>query len=180
MYVHKYSSVDIVYGELGVFPLEVCIKSSMMNYWSRLITGKNTKSSYIMYSYLLHLHTSGVYISSWLENIRNICIECSMSGIWLTQTINNPKWFKKAIEQKLKDLWINIWHRNLATKNICRTYKLYKEIYGTEDYLLELSHNNWISLTRLRAGNNKLPVITGRHHQKILKKRYATSVAQDR
>lgn len=49
LYVHRYTSTDMVYGELGVYPLDITIKCRMINYWSRLIMGKNTKLSYIMY-----------------------------------------------------------------------------------------------------------------------------------
>ncbi len=39
-YVHRYTSTDIVYGELGVYPLEITIKCKMINFSSRLVMGK--------------------------------------------------------------------------------------------------------------------------------------------
>ncbi len=47
--VHKNTSNDMVYGDLGVFPLDIYIKRRMIGYWSRLISGKNTKLCYVMY-----------------------------------------------------------------------------------------------------------------------------------
>ncbi len=47
--VHKNTSNDTVYDELGVFPLDIHIKSRIRGYWSRLISGKNTKLCYVMY-----------------------------------------------------------------------------------------------------------------------------------
>ena len=118
-----------------------------------------------MYKCLLQLHTSGIYLSPWLECIRNICIECGMSGVWMSQTVNNPIWFRKAVEQKLRDIWITKWYGNVTSRAICSTYKLYKEIYGIEEYLVKLPKNTRICLSKFRTGNNKLPVITGRYNQ---------------
>ena len=174
LYVHKFTSTDMVYGELGVYPLEITIKSRMINYWSRVIMGKNTKLSYVLYNCLLQLHTSGVYLSPWLECIKNICIECGMPGVWMSQTVNNPKWFKKAVEQKLRDIWITKWYGNVTSRGVCSTYKLYKEVYGMEDYLVKLNKNKRISLSKLRMGNNKLPVISGRHSQIAREQRLCT------
>ena len=42
LFVHSKTSNDIVYGELGVYPLEVDINCRMINFWVRLITGRNT------------------------------------------------------------------------------------------------------------------------------------------
>ena len=86
-----------------------------------------------MYKCLLQLRMSGIYLSPWLEFIRNICIECGMAGVWMSQTVNNPKWFRKAVKQKLRDIWITRWYGNVTSQAICNTYKLYKEVYGIEE-----------------------------------------------
>ena len=41
--VQRNTCNDIVYGELGVYPLEVDIKVRMVKYWIRLVTGKPEK-----------------------------------------------------------------------------------------------------------------------------------------
>ena len=163
LYVHKNTSTDIVYGELGAYPLEVIIKCRMINYWSRLILGKITKLSYLMYRCLLNLDTLGVYSSPWIVYIKSIFNECGMTGVWLSQNITNPLWLKKAVEVKLKDLWITTWYRNLSTKSICSSYKMYKQVYVREGYLMNLSKGNRILVARLRTGNNKFPIIEGRY-----------------
>ena len=42
----------IIYGELGTYPMSVYIKLGMVNYWSRLINGKDSKLSLILYKFL--------------------------------------------------------------------------------------------------------------------------------
>ena len=40
LFVHKNTSIDIVYGELGVYPVEVYIKCKTIGFWLRIISGK--------------------------------------------------------------------------------------------------------------------------------------------
>ncbi len=43
LFVHKNTSNDMVYGELGAYPLSIHIKCMMLCYWSRMISGKQSK-----------------------------------------------------------------------------------------------------------------------------------------
>ena len=172
LYVHRRTSTDIIYGELGMYPLEVSIKCRMINYWLRLITGKNTKLSYVMYTCLLQLYRSGVYLSPWLEYVRSILIECGLSGVWMSQSVNNSNGIMNIVEQKLKDLWITKWYSNISVKGICSSYQIYKEVYGIEEYLLKLNKNDRIYISKLRTGNIQLPVIKGRYSGIIREERY--------
>ena len=45
----------MIYGELGLFPIEIDIKLRMISYWARLLTGKETKLSYLFYKILHNL-----------------------------------------------------------------------------------------------------------------------------
>ena len=42
----------MIYGELGAYPMSVYIKLRMVNYWSKLINGKDSKLSLILYKYM--------------------------------------------------------------------------------------------------------------------------------
>ena len=44
-----------------------------------------------------------------------------MVEVWVTQTVNNPEWFGKAVKQKLRDLWITKWYGNVTNRGICNT-----------------------------------------------------------
>ena len=43
----------MVYGELGRYPLDICIKLRTVNYWSKLILGKQEKLPVILYKLCL-------------------------------------------------------------------------------------------------------------------------------
>jgi hypothetical protein len=42
----------MVYGELGVYPLSVSVKVRMVNFWSKLVNGKESKLSNSLYRYI--------------------------------------------------------------------------------------------------------------------------------
>ena len=102
-----------------------------------------------------------------------------VSMVWhcgLTQTIDNPTWFRKAVEQRLRNIWITNWYSNLTSKSICSTYKLYKEAYGIMEYLIKLNKCNRRYITKLLTGNNQLPIIIrGRHRHLNREDRYCTA-----
>lgn len=163
LYVQMKTSTDIVYGELGEYPIDININTRMVGYWSRLITGKTSKLSRKIYLCMLHLDSTGSYSSPWINHVKNILNNCGMSGFLLYQQVDNPEWLKKAVERKLKDHWIATWHSEILTKGVCRSYNMYKQLYVLEDYLLKLAKNIRIPLTKLRANNTRLPVVTGRY-----------------
>ena len=72
---------NMVYGELGRFPLVIDIQKRLIGYWARLITGKSTKLSKVMYDCLLHLYSAGIYDSPWLLRIKQILDTCGLSYV---------------------------------------------------------------------------------------------------
>ncbi len=66
LFVYKRTINDMVYGKLGVYPLNIFIKCKMIAYWARMISGRETKLCFGMYKCLLHLDRSGIYTLPWL------------------------------------------------------------------------------------------------------------------
>ena len=90
LFVHSKTSNDIVYGELGVYPLEVDINCRMIKFWVRLIIrGRYSKLSFLMYCCLWQLYQESHYSSPLLTHIRNICNNFGMSWVWDSQTVVN-------------------------------------------------------------------------------------------
>ncbi len=80
----------LFYGERSEYPIEVIINIRMIGYWARLITGKATKLSNVIYQCLVYLDSAGMFTSPWIKHIRCILNNCGMSGIWINQQIDNP------------------------------------------------------------------------------------------
>ena len=81
--------------------MSVDIKLRMVNYWSKLINGKDSKLILYKYMYIKNYH--GQYQSSWFDNVKSILDNCGFSNIWESQgNFNfNSTWLNTAIKQKL-------------------------------------------------------------------------------
>ena len=67
----------MVYGELGKCCITDSVKERMVIFWSRLVTSKQSKISYIMYRVvkLLHDRDDIPFQSDWIGNVKNILCE---------------------------------------------------------------------------------------------------------
>ena len=72
----KSTPLFMVYGELGRYPIEITIKTRMINYWSRLINGKHSKLAFILYRKMRA--TDGMH-SNWVLKIQRILEECGLT-----------------------------------------------------------------------------------------------------
>ena len=46
-------SLNMLYGELGRYPVSLNVKLRMITFWLKLITGKRTKLAFLIYELLL-------------------------------------------------------------------------------------------------------------------------------
>ncbi len=123
-----------------------------------MISGKESKLCFVMFRCLLNLDRLGIYTSPWLS-VMNV----GMSWLWLSQSVPNVIWVKKAAELRLRDWWITAWRSNIETKSLCSNYRIIKINYGMEDYIVKMQKTRRILLTKLRTLNNKLPFNVGRY-----------------
>ena len=49
---------NMIYGELGRYPLETYIKKRAIGFWARIVANKETKMSRKIYNYLRNLYTN--------------------------------------------------------------------------------------------------------------------------
>ena len=154
----KQSTPNImIYGEFGVYPIEIDIK---INYWIKLIAANSLKFSNLLYKFLFNMVSNKQ--SPWLEYIKGILINCGFSGIWDAQKVENPRWLVRSIKQKNKDLYINHWFSNVDASSSCINYPLFKENFALENYMLKLPYACTKILCLFRTRNHHLPIETGR------------------
>jgi hypothetical protein len=85
----------LVYGELERFPLSVDIKQRMVSYWTKLISGKQTKLCSITYRLMFHLFSTQNVNFQWLTYVKGIFDECGFTYIWNSQNFINERWIKE-------------------------------------------------------------------------------------
>ena len=89
----------MLYGELGIHPLSVSIKSRMIGFWQHMINGKQDKISNRLYSILLAIHNRGFFHCKWLMYIKCILTDSGKEHVWLNQ-VDVPSNISKNGKQK--------------------------------------------------------------------------------
>ena len=150
----------MVYGEFGVYPISVDIKTRMVSFWTKLLGEDLSKISTLIYHHARNTDTGNT--NKWLNYTKTILTQCGLSGFWDSQTVENPIWLTKSVNQKLKDLFINEWYSGLENTSSSNAYTLFKHKFELENYLLKLPHTLRKRLCLFRTRNHRLPVERGR------------------
>ena len=155
----------MIYGEVGKLPLKITVYSRMINYWFRLLGGKQSKLSSIMYRLLYTLDNNNIFTSPWLAQIKSILVSSGIPFLWAyqQQITCNANFYKQLIEKKLKDMGVQKWSNEINDTRQCSNYKIFKNILCSENYLTELEFSERIKLCKFRCGNHNLPVSKNRY-----------------
>ena len=153
----------MVYGETGAYPIYISVYKRMLGFWGRVLNGKSSKLSYIIYDCMLKLYNEGIYEWPWMVFLRKLLNDSGLSYVWDNHQEVNFSWLKNAVERNLKDQWIQKWNTQLQEKTSCSTYRLYKKNYVLEPYLL-LAGVSHTYITKLRTNNNQLAIVLGRYN----------------
>ncbi len=169
----------MVYGETGMFPMDIAIKQRMLNFWFRIVIGKIDKFTTKMYNVLLNLFNNNIYKSPWLSFIQKMLDDTGMSFVWNRQdmlgyvkdtmsdlekaSILNINYVKEMFKRNLKDQFIQKWRMNLNNTEMCCLYTNFKVNFECEEYLSKLPNKLRILFTKFRICNTKLPIEKGRY-----------------
>jgi hypothetical protein len=151
----------MTYGETGSFPIGIHIATRMCAFWCRLVTGKRSKLSYIMYRLVrsMHLDQSNDFHSPWIAKVESTLSESGLGHLWQTEptklSINN---LKLQVRQHLEKAFVARWHTEKAVSNTCSQYHLFKHDFKLEPYLLKAKYGERIDLARFRCRSNFTPI----------------------
>ena len=72
--VNRCTSDCMIYGETGIGAILNVVKCRMVSFWSRLVSGKQSKYSYILYNLIkcTHVDSNTQYISKWINIIEEL------------------------------------------------------------------------------------------------------------
>ena len=81
------TSSAMIYGELGVIPLAVDIKSKVLTFWSKIIgTDETNKLSHEVYKISFVRHQNNEIKSQWITNLKALICSLGFAGIWYSQS----------------------------------------------------------------------------------------------
>lgn len=159
--VRKSTPIYMIYAELGIKPVEIQIKSRMINFWVNTLNSDNSKFSKIMLN-IMRLETDQGVTFKWLNFIKEILVSVGKPFLLNQDFIINPKAMKQKITRRLHDITLQEWNSKLRESTKGRNYAIFKDNTELEAYLKMLSKNEYIPLAKFRTSNHKLPVETGR------------------
>ena len=151
----------MLYAELGRYPLEHVIKTQTIGFWLRILLGKQSKISYLMYR-VLHSQAGDSSRFKWISNVKQILCNAGRNDVWLNQNNFIPNNNKFYVKQNLQDQFIQSWRTNLTMSSKGKNYNVYKDSIQLEPYILALPYKLYINMIRFRTGNHKLPIEIGR------------------
>ena len=83
-------------------------------------------------------------------------------GIWLAQSLPcSVSTFRNILKLRLKDHFIQKWHESISESRICINYRIFKNHFKLEKYLVDLPDNLRKILTKFRCRNHRLPIERG-------------------
>ena len=165
---------NMVFGELGRYPLDTYIKKRAIGFWGRTVAGKDTKISKIFYSNIKILNDNNYFKCKWIEYIKGILQDCDLSNIWESHLFKSVDWLKNKVGMKLKDNFAVEWKRELEGMPSCDVYINFKTNLKLENYLIQLPLMLRRAITSLRTNNSRLPKVVGRYTKIPRDQRYCT------
>ena len=154
----------MIYGELGVHPLSIDIKTRMINYWAKLSFNSGGKVCSHIYRLINCIFSSSYHTfhSKWLFCIKRILDDCGFSNIFDAQRNINILWLKLSVKRRLTDHFIQTWNSDVFNSPKGISYRIFKQDWKFEDYLDKLGKKDRVTFCRFRTTNHHLPIETGR------------------
>ena len=155
----------MVYGETGRTHLRVLIKTKMVCFWHKIITGINSKLSYRLL-YLLNKikeqnqDEQNKPSSPWLKKVKEILESCNMINIWQNPKSFKPNQLRKTLTKQLTNKYKLTWLSEMEAMSSCITYKTFKSELKLERYLMLPDCVDRINISKFRCRNSKIPVVT--------------------
>jgi len=161
----------MVFGELGVLPIENIIKCRVLNFWCNIVNSKSDKICNIVYRLMYFLDYQNLYHSPWITFVKNSLQNLGFADYWLNQSVQNPTAFKNIIKNRVKDQYIQMWNEQLENSSKCSTYRMFKSVFELEPYFKLLPKHLALSFCQFRCSNHNLPIEKGRflHLQRNLR-----------
>lgn len=151
----KSTPLYMLYGELGRYPIEISIKSRIIGFWTKIVTGNQLKLVNLLYQKLLQ---TGEQKFKWIRNVQHILQEVGRNDIWLNQNENISQNIHHKVKKILIDQFIQKWHQSLNESSKGRNYSLIKSDLSFEQYLTILPRNKYIPLIKYRTANHCFPL----------------------
>ncbi len=155
-----------VYGEYGIFPLEVRLQANVIKFLHRIVNMPQTSPARWMYNDLFSLHNCG--FKTWVTKALDIFqdIESSLSLTFEKFVELDCRKMKTTIKKLLLDKYHTLWLNSISNQDEnpkLRSYKLFKTEFCFEPYLNLVNPKLRNAISRFRVRAHHLAIETGCH-----------------
>ena len=142
---------NIVYGELGRYPLHVNSSLRCIKYWLKVIQMSESRLPFLAYKMLVSIDERGK--RCWATNIKELLFNAGFGIVWINQGVGNSRAFLSLLKQRLFDMFIQGWHGALCASERYDSYRSSKIMFAPERYIDYFSHVAFRqAITQFRAG----------------------------
>jgi len=163
LHVKKSSSTTAVYAECGRFPLIIKQKCQVIKYWQRILKLDQGHVLRKAYNSLLELHSLGQV--NWCSHVKSVLEETQLAVAWDDQNLDKKTY--NILKEKLYKTFMDNCMDSINNPDLnpkLRTYKLFKDEFRLETYLLSMKNlNHSLALARFRISSHNLRIETGRY-----------------
>jgi len=155
MGVHKSTPIPAMMGETGWTPIYIKQSINMIRFWNRVIKMDISRVTKRIFMWDFKLQNP-----SWNNNVWNILNSISCEHIYKQQHVCDIL----VIQRKLMDTFTEEWQLNVDKMAKLRTFKLFKNVYLAESYILyNMSRRRRSLMSQFRCGILPLEIETGRY-----------------
>ena len=121
---------NLVYGEVGRFPIQMNASVRCIRYWLKLTRMEEHRLPLRAYKMLLNLDQRGK--TNWVTRVRRTLCANGFSYVWDTQGRGCLSAFVGEFRQRLTDIGWQAWHGHINTSNRFPLYRQFKTSAGVE------------------------------------------------
>lgn len=123
---------DVVYGELGRYPLWVTTVTRLIKYWLRLLRQPDNFYSKKAYKMLFNLHEKGGI--TWVTHVKAVLCENGFYQVWMFGC-GNERVFFAELKERLCSSFCHDWRNHLDSSERLSLYGKYKACFEKERYV---------------------------------------------
>ena len=113
---------EMVYGELGRFPMLINRKIRILKYWVKIVNGKACPLVKQMYNVLYCVTLSDKRVINSASLVKSLIISLGFGLVWTEQFVANEFYFITLCKQRLCDQYIQQWFGIISQMSSCMLY----------------------------------------------------------
>ena len=153
---------DLVYGELGRYPIYINSNVRCVRYWLKLVSMEENRLPAKAYRMLLSLDERGKV--NWVSNIRRVLGTNGFAFVWKNQGVGHVSSFLKVFKQRLIDCRWQQWTSHVDSSERFSFYRRFKTINEVKPYLwLNIDRHVRCVMSRFRTGISDIAVHSFRY-----------------